>query len=199
LEVKKEKDEYLLDFHKNIYFTIPNWTTFEKLNKDYFVVGTKVGELYFIKYENRQLTITEKINFLNDEIGKIRLLEDGNGKNNSLIVIGNKGHLKILSLYEDEKNVKIELNNLEGNLFDVQSEKGTAIILSKDGILYLLEENFGNWYLNEEAAIKDVFFTNALKLGISRYLLMDVEGKLNLLYIDRIDTPEDLWVLPLYQ
>ncbi|QGU95549.1 hypothetical protein GOM49_11020 [Clostridium bovifaecis] len=199
LEVKKEKDEYLLDFHKNIYFTIPNWTTFEKLNKDYFVVGTKVGELYFIKYENRQLTITEKINFLNDEIGKIRLLEDGNGKNNSLIVIGNKRHLKILSLYEDEKNVKIELNNLEGNLFDVQSEKGTAIILSKDGILYLLEENFGNWYLNEEAAIKDVFFTNALKLGISRYLLMDVEGKLNLLYIDRIDTPEDLWVLPLYQ
>ncbi|MEA4827652.1 MAG: hypothetical protein VB130_13640 [Clostridium sp.] len=199
LEIKKEKDEYLLDFHKDIYCTIPNWTTFEKLNEDYFVVGTKMGELYFIKYENRQLTITEKINFLNDEIRKIRFLEDGNGKNNSLIAIGNKGHLKILSLYEDEKNVKVELNNLKGNLFDVESKKGTAIILSEDGILYLLEENFGSWHLNEEAAIKDIFFTNTLKLGISRYLLMDVEGKLNLLDIDRIDTPEDLWDLPLYQ
>ncbi|MPM29966.1 hypothetical protein SDC9_76508 [bioreactor metagenome] len=90
------------------------------------------------------------------------------------------------------------MNNLKGNLFDVQSKKGTAVVLSEDGIIYLLEENFGNWYLNYEAAIKDVFFTNVLKLEISKYLLMDVEGKLNLLDIDRIDTPKDLWAMPLY-
>ncbi len=197
-EIIKEKDEYGLLFHKDIYCTIPNWTVLEKINDDYFVVGTKTGELYFIKYENKQFTITEKINFLNDEIRQIRWLEDENSNKNSLIVVGNRGNLKIFPLYEDSKNIKIELNDLKGNLFDVQSKSGTAIILSEDGIIYLLEENFGNWYLNEDATIKDIFFTNVLKLDVSKYLLMDIEGKLNLLHIDRIDTPKDLWNLPLY-
>ena len=198
-EIVKEKDEYHLVFHKDIYCTIPNWTALEKINEDYFVVGTKMGELYFIKYENRQLTITDKVNFLNDEIRQIRCLEHENGNENSFIVTGNKGHLKIFSLYENVITIKIELNDLIGNLFSVQSKKGTAIVLSEDGIIYLLEENFGNWYLNDEAAIKEVFLTNVLKLEISKYLLMDVEGKLNLLDIDRIDTPKDLWDLPRYQ
>lgn len=197
-EIIKGNDEYCLLFHKDIYCTIPNWTVLEKINDDYFVVGTKTGELYFIKYENKQFTITEKINFLNDEIRQIRWLEDENGNKDSLIVAGNKGHLKIFPLYEDSKNIKIELNDLKGNLFDVQSKSGTAIVLSEDGIIYLLEENFGNWYLNEDVTIKDIFFTNVLKLDVSKYLLMDIEGKLNLLHIDRIDTPKDLWNLPLY-
>lgn len=197
-EIIKENDEYGLLFHKDIYCTIPNWTVLEKINDDYFVVGTKTGELYFIKYENKQFTIAEKINFLNDEIRQIRWLEDENGNKDSLIVAGNKGHLKIFSLYEDSKNIKIELNDLKGNLFDVQSKSGTAIVLSEDGIIYLLEENFGNWYLNEDVTIKDIFFTNVLKLDVSKYLMMDIEGKLNLLHIDRIDTPKDLWNLPLY-
>ncbi|ARC86175.1 hypothetical protein U732_3678 [Clostridium argentinense CDC 2741] len=197
-EIIKENDEYCLLFHKDIYCTIPNWTVLEKINDDYFVVGTKTGELYFIKYENKQFTITEKIDFLNDEIRQIRWLENENGNKNSLIVVGNKGHLKIFPLYEDSKNIKIELNDFKGNLFDAQSKSGTAIVLSEDGIIYLLEENFGNWYLNEDATIKDIFFTNVLKLDVSKYLLMDIEGKLNLLHIDRIDTPKDLWNLPLY-
>ncbi|HDK7168655.1 TPA: hypothetical protein PTV44_003844 [Clostridium botulinum] len=197
-QITKENDEYGLAFHKDIYCIIPDWTTLEKINEDYFVVGTKMGKLYFIKYENKQFIITEKIDFLNDEIRQIRCLKDENGNKKSLIVIGNKGHLKISSLYEDSKNINIQLNDLEGNLFDVQSEKGTAIVLSEDGIIYLLEENFGNWYLNEDATIKDIFFTNVLELDVSKYLLMDIEGKLNLLYIDRIDTPKDLWNLPLY-
>ena len=135
---------------------------------------------------------------MNDEIRGIRCLQDENGSKSSIIVLGNNGHLKILSL-EDSKPVRIELNDLKGNLFDVQSKKGTAVVLSEDGIIYLLEENFGNWYLNDEVDIKDIFFTNVLKLGISKYLLMDVEGKLNLLEIDRIDTPKYLWDLSLYQ
>ncbi|WP_434304891.1 hypothetical protein [Clostridium botulinum] len=197
-EIIKENDKYGLAFHKDIYVTIPNWTTLEKINDDYFVVGTKIGKLYFIKYENRQFTITEKIDFSDDEIRQIRCLEDENSNKKSLIVTGNKGHLKIFSLYEDSKNIKIELNDLKGNLFDIGSKKGTAVVLSEDGIIYLLEENFGNWYLNEDATIKDIFFTNVFKLDVSKYLLMDIEGKLNLLYIDRIDTPKDLWNLPLY-
>lgn len=46
--------------------------------------------------------------------------------------------------------------------------------------------------------LKTCFFNDVLKLDVSKYLLMDIEGKLNLLYIDRIDTPKDLWNLPLY-
>ncbi|GAA0064229.1 hypothetical protein [Clostridium sp. CTA-1] len=197
-EIIKESDKYSLFFYKYIYSTIPDWTTLEKINDDYFVVGTKTGKLYFIKYENREFIVIEKIDFLNDEIRQIRFLEDENGNKNFIIVAGNKGQLKIFSLYEDSKNIKIELNDLKGNLFDIRSKKGTAVVLSEDGIIYLLEENFGNWYLNEDATIKDIFFTNVFKLDVSKYLLMDIEGKLNLLYIDRIDTPKDLWNLPLY-
>ncbi len=62
-EIIKENDEYGLVFHKDIYFTIPDWTVLEKINDDYFVVGTKMGKLYFIKYENKQFTITEKLIF----------------------------------------------------------------------------------------------------------------------------------------
>ena len=40
-EIMKENDEYYLVFHKDIYCTIPNWTVLEKINDDYFVVGTK--------------------------------------------------------------------------------------------------------------------------------------------------------------
>lgn len=197
-KIIRENNEYSLVFYKDIYCTIPNWTTLEKINDNYFVVGTKMGELHFIKYENKQFTITEKIDFLDDEIRQIRCLEDENGNKKSIIVAGNKGQLKIFFLYEDSKDINIELNDLKGNLFDVQSKKGTAIVLSEDGIIYLLEENFGNWYLNEDATIKDIFFTNVFKLDVSKYILMDIEGKLNLLYIDRIDTPKDLWNLPLY-
>ncbi|MBS5824586.1 MAG: hypothetical protein KID00_12195 [Clostridium argentinense] len=197
-EIIKENNEYSLIFHKDIYCVISNWTIAEKIDEDYFVVGTKSGELYFIKYDNKQFTITEKIDFLNEEIRQIRCLEEENEDKKSLIVIGNKGKLKIVSLYEDLKNINMELNDLKGNLFEVQSKSGTAVVLSEDGLIYLLEENFENWYLNEDTVIKDVFFTNVLKLDVSKYLLMDIDGKLNLLYIERIDTPKDLWNLPLY-
>ena len=36
----------------------------------------------------------------------------------------------------------MELNDLKGNLFEVQSKSGTAVVLSEDGLIYLLEENF---------------------------------------------------------
>lgn len=198
-EIIKEKDEYQLIFHEDIYCSVSNWATMEKISDDYFVVGTKTGRLYFIKYKNKQFIITEEMDFLNDEIRKISFLENEDGKKDSLIVVGNKGQLKIFSLYEDEKIIKMEIDDLKGNLFDVQSKKGTAVVLSEDGMIYLFEENFGNWDLNEESTIKDVFFTNVLKLDISKYLLMDIAGKLNLLDINRINTPKDLWNLPLYQ
>ncbi|MDU6263324.1 MAG: hypothetical protein E6600_02345 [Anaerocolumna aminovalerica] len=198
-EIIKVNEEYRLISHKDMDCMISNWTTLGKIKDDYFAVGTKTGKLNFLKYKNKQLTITEEVDLLNDEIRQIKCLEDEDGSRNSLIVTGNKGQLKVLSLYEDSKDIKMELDNLKGNLFDVQSIKGTAVIVSEDGILYLLEENFGGWKLNEEATMKDIFFTDVFKLGISKYLVMDIEGKLNMLYIDRINTPKDLWNMPLYR
>lgn len=195
-EIVKKKDEYSLNIHTDISCIIPNWTAMEKVSKDYFVVGTKDGIMYFVKYESGQLRVLGETDVFHNRIRKIKYLEDEKGSKKSLMVIGNKGQCKIFSLYED---TILENHDLTGNLFDLQSEKGTAVVLSEDGIIYLFEENFGNWYLNEEATIKDMFFTNIFKLSISKYLLMDIGGKLNILNIDGIHTPQDLWSMALYQ
>ena len=122
----------------------------------------------------------------------------GRIREHDFVVGTNHGELKLLDLHRREKIIKTKLERLQGNLFDVQSTRGTAVILSEDGIIYLLEENFGDWYLNEEATIEAAFFTNLLQLDTSNYLLMDVEGEFNLLALDRLDTPTALWHLPLY-
>lgn len=196
-EIIKENDKYYLIFHKDICLTIPDWTVLEKIDDDYFAVGTKRGKLFFVRYYGGQFTVEEEIDLLNDEIRKIKHLEDGYGNKNSLMAIGNEGQYKIISL-GGIKTVKAESDCLKGNLFDIQSQKGTALILSEDGIVYLFEENFGSWHLNEEAVVKDAFFTNVFKLNDSGYLLMDIEGNFNLSEIDRIYTPKDLWELPLH-
>ncbi|HLR36010.1 MAG TPA: hypothetical protein VK071_11875 [Tissierellales bacterium] len=195
-EIMKENGEYFLNVHTNISCIIPNWTAMEKIGKNYFVVGTKDGIIYFIKYEDGQLRILGETYIFHNIIRKINCLEDEKGNKKSIIVIGNKGQCKIFDLYED---TILESYDLKGNLFDLQSVKGTSVVLSEDGIIYLFEENFGSWHLNEEATIKDIFFTNIFKLNISKYLLIDIEGELNLLYIDRIHTPQDLWNMALYQ
>lgn len=195
-EIMEEKGEYSLNLHTDISCIIPNRTAMEKIDEGCFVVGTKDGIMYFIRYENGQLRVLGETDMFHNRIRKINCLEDEKGNKKSLMVIGNKGKCKIFSLYED---TILENHDLKGNLFDLQSEKGTAVVLSEDGIIYLFEENFGNWYLNEEATIKDMFFTNIFKLSISKYLLMDIEGKLNLLNIDGIHTPQDLWNIALYQ
>lgn len=198
-EIVKEKNEYSILFKDNIYCSIPNWTVLEKISENYFVVGTKSGELYFVKFINNQFTIIDKAHVLKDEIRDIKCIEEENGTVNSLIVAGNAGNLKILSLDKNDTDSNIEFNNLKGNLFEIKSSKGTAVVLSEDGIVYLFEENFGNWYLNEEATMSNVFYTNILMLDISKYLIMDIEGNLNVLDIDRINTAKDLWELPLYK
>lgn len=196
-EIIKENDEYHLIFHKDICLIIPDWTVLEKIEDDYFAVGTKRGKLFFVRYYGGQFTVEEEIDLLNGEIRKIMYLEDECSNKNSLMAIGNEGQYQIIS-FGGIKKVRAESDCLKGNLFDIQSQNGTAVILSEDGIVYLFEENFGKWNLNEEAAVNDAFFTNIFKLNDSGYLLMDVEGKLNLLEIDRIHTAEDLWELPLH-
>jgi len=199
LEVAKEKEEYRLILHKDACLPISNIVGMEKTGADDFAVGTKSGEIYFIKRNYNNLSIVNKIKIPDCEIRKIHGLENEKGQKDTLLSIGNNGKLHIISLDGTDINIFDEGNFLKGNLFDAESSKGTAIILSEDGIIYFLEENFGKWHINKDSMMEGAFFTDVLKLYPSRYLLMGVEGELCTLNINRIDTPESLWDLPLYQ
>lgn len=197
-EIRREDDTFSLVPYNDSYCMIPQWSALERISNDYFFVGTELGELYFIKYKNRKLEIIEKIACLSSKIRKIKCLENEDRSKNTYIVIGDEGKAKILYLNEEFQIVESESYKLEGNLFESESIKGTAIVLSEDGTIYLFEENFGKWSLNRKAIIEDAFFTNIIKLDTSKYLLMDIDNKLNILSIDRIIKPEDLWNLKLY-
>lgn len=199
LEIVKEKEEYRLIRHKDASLPISNINGMEKTGADDFAVGTKSGEIHFIKRNYHNLSIVNKIKIPDCEIRKIHCLENEKGQKDTLLSIGNNGKLHIISLDGADINILGEGNFLKGNLFDAESSKGTAVILSEDGIVYLLEENFGKWHINEDSIMEGVFFTDVLKLYPSKYLLMGVEGGLCTLNINRIDTPEALWDLPLYQ
>jgi hypothetical protein len=199
LELVKEKEEYRLIRHKDASLPISNINGMEKTGADDFAVGTKTGEIYFIKRNYNNLSIVNKIKIPDCEIRKIHCLENEKGQKDTLLSIGNNGKLHIISLDGVDINILDEGNFLKGNLFDAESSKGTAVILSEDGILYLLEENFGKWHINKDSIMEGVFFTDVLKLYPSKYLLMGVEGGLCTLNINRIDTPQALWDLPLYQ
>ena len=199
LEVVKEKEEYRLILHKDASLPISNIIGMEKTGADDFAVGTESGEIYFIKRNYNNLSIVNKIKIPDCEIRKIHSLENEKGKKDTLLSIGNNGKLHIISLDGAYINILDEGNFLKGNLFDAESSKGTAVILSEDGIIYLLEENFGKWHINKDSIMEGAFFTDVLKLYPSKYLLMGVEGELCTLNINRIDTPEALWDLPLYQ
>lgn len=195
VEVTEKDNKYSLIHHRDVSCTILDWATMEKIEDDFFVVGTKHGIIYFIKYENEEFNFIGEVDVFRDRIRKITLLEYENTDKRSIMVVGNKGRCKIITLFEDEK---IQEDNLKGNLFDIESKDGTAVVLSEDGVIYLFEENFDIWYLNRDATIENVFFTTVFKITSSNYLLMDIGGKLNILDIDRLRTPEDLWNMPLY-
>ncbi|MFV0239172.1 MAG: hypothetical protein ACK5H4_03915 [Lacrimispora sphenoides] len=198
LEAVKEKEEYRLILHKDASLPISNIIGMEKTGADDFAVGTKSGEIYFIKQNDNNLSIVNKIKIQDCEIRKIHCLENEKGQKDTLLSIGNNGKLHIITLNGAEINILDEGNFFKGNLFDAESSKGTAVILSEDGIIYLLEENFGKWHINKDSFMEGAFFTDVLKLYPSKYLLMGVEGELCTLNINRIDTPEALWDLPLY-
>ncbi|WP_101696288.1 hypothetical protein [Clostridium minihomine] len=199
LELKKENQEYRLVLHTEESCAISGVSCLETIEDNYLAVGTNQGQLHFVKYENGKLKTEETLDILSNRIRQIKCLQDETGSRNTLIAIGDQGGLAAVSFRQGKRVIEMHREDLKGNLFDIQSQQGTAILLSEDGILYLLEENFGNWALNEGATVNDRFFTNVLPFSKSNYLLMDLDGTFNFLHINRIDTPKDLWDLPLYQ
>lgn len=194
-EIRKEDNEFRIIVYRDIYCTIANITDMQKICEDNFSVGTKEGIVYFIRYINGQFEFLGEVFVFDDRVRKLGYLEDKNGEYSSVIVMGDNGQCKISSLKED---IEREGKDLNGNLFDFQSQNATAIVLSQNGIVYPFEENFGTWNLNESEIMEGNFFTNVFKLSDRKYLLMDIKGQFNLLSIDGIYTPEDLWHVPIY-
>lgn len=194
-EIRKEDNEFRIIVYRDIYCTIANITDMQKICEDNFSVGTKEGIVYFIRYINGQFEFLGEVFVFDDRVRKLGYLEDKNGEYSSVIVMGDNGQCKISSLKED---IERERKDLNGNLFDFQSQNATAIVLSQNGIVYPFEENFGIWNLNENEIMEGIFFTNVFKLSDRKYLLMDIKGQFNLLSIDGIYTPEDLWHVPIY-
>lgn len=158
LEVVKEKEEYRLILHKDASLPISNIIGMEKTGADDFAVGTKTGEIYLINRNYNNLSIVNKIKIPDCEIRKIHNLENEKGQKDTLLSIGNNGKLHIISLDGMDINILDEGDFLKGNLFDAESSKGTAVILSEDGIIYLLEENFGKWHINKDSIMEGAFF-----------------------------------------
>ena len=102
-------------------------------------------------------------------------------------------------LFRSHEDKLKDIGKLEGNLFEIALNKDKAIVLSEDGIVYLLEETFGNWKLNKGAYIKGRFFIHVSSINEFKYLLMDIRGNIYLLNIKGIYSREDLWEMPLYQ
>lgn len=183
-----------INYFKDIYIDIENWTTFEKVKENHILVGTKDGKLYSIKFSENKFYILEKLEF-DFNIRKIKVLEDESLIKNKVLILGDKGNLKILEI--DEKiNILKSFDNLKGNLFDVDSNRGTAIILSEDGVLYTIEENLGKWHLNKNYK-KDLFYTNIIAKNNKEYLAMNLDLKFDLIKINRVTTAEDLWKVDL--
>lgn len=195
-ELKRADHKYWIDFHQEISYPIANFTVMEKVSDHQFVVGTKDGKMYRLEYADHQFKRLKEVHVFQDKIRELRNLEDGNGDNSSLMVIGNNGHLKV---YSQNGNVILEQTGLSGHLFDLQSEGGRALVLSEDGVIYLFEENFGHWCLKKDTKIEGIFFNHVAKLDRLKYLLIDIKGEVSLLSINGIYTPQDLWSIPLYE
>lgn len=188
------KKESYLEYFEDVFIEIKNWTNFQKIKDNYFVVSDKLGKLCFIEFKNNKFNIIKEIK-TNILIRNISLIERENSVKD-LLVLGEDGKLLVLNLGTFEKN--LEINNLSGNLFTSSSNLGTVVVLSEDGIIYIIEENFSNWELSKNCTIKNTFATDVISLKESKYLLMNLEGKFDLLNISRINNTEDLWNLPLY-
>lgn len=172
---------------------LPDWIVMESMGENTLAVGTDTGELLIIKADNQRLKIVARKQVLTQRIRCIAPL-DSHG---SILVAGDKGSVSILYIANNSIENGVEYS-LKGNLFSAVSANGTGVILSDDGIIYLLEENFGKWRINESVTMEDVFFISINAYILGEYLLLDLDNEVNLLEIDRVDTPESLWSLPLY-
>ncbi|RVU54019.1 hypothetical protein [Anaerosphaera multitolerans] len=186
LNLLEFKDEEVLKVFETDAF---NCTAMAYVDENTFALGTDEGKLFLIEVSNGEFKIIRKEEIFSGKVRNLTLLEDEKGFKDKLMILGDEGKLKIVSLKESS----IKSYSLKGNLFYGVSKEGTAIVLSEDGIMYLFEENFGQWSLNEKNIYEDLFFTDLLQFENSKYLAVDLDNNFKLIDVKRIRTAEDLW------
>lgn len=174
------------------YLKINDLKDLVKIDKNIFIAAKLDGELIKIKVEKNKLVVLNRIQ-TNHILRKIKLLENEDENFEKLAILGNNGIFIIL----DKDTLKvISREKLDGNLFDISTNSGTAIILSEDGNLYVFEENFNKW--NLKITLEDVFYTNIINFNEKNYLILNLDGKFERLNIDRVFSKDDLKNIALY-
>lgn len=174
------------------YLKINDLKDLVKIDKNIFIAAKLDGELIKIKVEKNKLVVLNRIQ-TNHTLRKIKLLENEDKNFEKLAILGNDGIFIIL----DKDTLKIiSREKLDGNLFDISTNSGTAIILSEDGNLYVFEENFNKW--NLKITLEDVFYTNIINFNEKNYLILNLDGKFERLNIDRVFSKYDLKNIALY-
>lgn len=174
------------------YLKINDLKDLVKIDKNIFIAAKLDGELIKIKVEKNKLGVLNRIQ-TNHILRKIKLLENEDKNFEKLAILGNDGIFIIL----DKDTFKvISREKLDGNLFDISTNSGTAIILSEDGNLYVFEENFNKW--NLKITLEDVFYTNIINFNEKNYLILNLDGKFERLNIDRVFSKDDLKNIALY-
>ena len=123
-------------------------------------------------------------------------MKNENGDQTTCGILGSQGNL---ALYDWRRKKVIKVQALQGQLFRLESKRGTALVLSEDGLAYLLEENLGQWTVNAKVTLSDLFLLNTIPLDSANYLTLDLEGKCFLLKIDRLDSIKKLRAMNLCQ
>lgn len=186
---------------KDLFFEIKNHidiskiayeiTSLSKIHDSYIGLGSHSGDLILAKYEDGKFNVDKKIKALNTPINYLTSLENENLEKNICACLGNDNNFFLYD-FNNEEILNLKNQDFTGNIYNIESKKAIAIVLTDDCYLYLLEENMGKWTLNQNLSLSDRFYVNVIALSPSNYLAIDLYGNFKILKIDRLDTIEKL-------
>lgn len=191
LEFNEEYSNFKVKGAHKISIKEDEITSLVKISSYDFAMGTRKGYFIEAKYLNEKIEIIRKVKIYDASINKIEILENGKSEKNHLAILEKKGNLALYNFVK-KKIIKIEKEKFKGNLFNIIRKNGTGIILTEDGFVYLLEENFCQWKLNEKVGLSERFFINLIPLDKENFLTEDIYGNFYKLNIDRLDSVEKL-------
>lgn len=197
LEINREDLRFEIKSEINLSDLVDEIRCLVKISKSKFAMATSNGDFLQAKVQYNQIDIGEKIKILGGPINKLEILENENAERKICAILGNQGKLILYDLESEE--IKKSEKELKGDLFNIKTNKGTTIILTADGFMYLFEENFGEWKVNSKISQDDIFLMNLIVLDPSNYLALDLDGNFYILEIDRLNSIEKLYDLDLYK
>lgn len=195
-EFKEETLEFCLKDQGRLKDLDHEITSLLKTSGSRLTLGTAGGDLLDLNYGDHGLELVNRERVFSGSIKKLELLEDGSGEKKTCGILGNHGDFALYNWAD--KDITRPEGNFQGQLFHLASKRGTALILTEDGLAYLLEENLGHWKVNEKVTLTGVFLVNLVVLDPSNYLALDLDGNFFILNVDRLDSIEKLHAMNLY-